>query len=89
MYKGYAIHVVVPAYNEQDFIADVIRTMPALVDRIFVVDDCGSDQTSARAAAVGDPRVSVHRTPRNLGVGGATGACEDGAGAGCCWLCSM
>ncbi len=71
MYKDSVIHVVVPAYNEQDQIAGVLATMPALVDRVFVVDDCSTDATARVAAACGDPRVTMLRTPRNLGVGGA------------------
>jgi glycosyltransferase involved in cell wall biosynthesis len=66
------VHVVVPAYNEAKFIAQVIRTLPALVDAVIVVDDCSADGTAEVARAVGDPRVRVLRTPHNLGVGGAT-----------------
>ena len=45
MYHDHTIGVVIPAYNEEGFIGDVIRDMPAYVDRIFVVDDCSSDGT--------------------------------------------
>ena len=45
MYHDHTIGVVIPAYNEEGFIGDVIREMPAYVDRIFVVDDCSSDGT--------------------------------------------
>jgi len=72
MYRDMRVHAVVPAYNERDFVGNVIRTMPAFVDRIFVVDDGSTDDTAAVAAASGDARVEVVRTGRNLGVGGAT-----------------
>jgi glycosyltransferase involved in cell wall biosynthesis len=72
VYKNATIHVVVPAFNEARFVAGVVRSMPAFVDRIFVVDDCSTDDTAGVAASVGDPRVTVLRTPQNLGVGGAT-----------------
>ena len=72
MYQDHIVHVVVPAYNEADHVGDVVRTMPAFVDRIFVVDDCSTDGTADAARGCGDPRVTVLRTPRNLGVGGAT-----------------
>jgi glycosyltransferase involved in cell wall biosynthesis len=72
MYKGTSVHVVVPAFNEEAFIAGVVGTIPPLVDRVFVVDDCSTDGTAAAAAACADPRVTVLRTPGNLGVGGAT-----------------
>jgi glycosyltransferase involved in cell wall biosynthesis len=72
VYQDHVVHVVVPAYNEADHVGDVLRTMPAFVDRIFVVDDCSNDGTAHAAEACGDARVSVLRTPCNLGVGGAT-----------------
>ncbi len=73
MYKDLRVAVVVPAYNEEKLIAKTLRTMPPLVDRIFVIDDCSTDQTSARAAEVAaeDPRVEVVRQAQNTGVGGA------------------
>ena len=45
MYEGHSVGVVVPAYNEEGLIGDVIRTMPAFVDCIYVVDDCSTDGT--------------------------------------------
>ena len=66
------IFAVMPAYNESAHIADVIRRIPAMVDRIIVVDDCSSDNTGEAAKATGDLRVEVLRNEKNLGVGGAT-----------------
>ncbi|MFD1571298.1 glycosyltransferase family 2 protein [Halorubrum laminariae] len=45
MYRDHTIGVVVPAYNEEGLIGNVIRTMPGFVDRIYVVDDCSTDGT--------------------------------------------
>ena len=72
MYHDRVVHVVVPAHDEAEHIGGVVRTMPAFVDRIFVVDDCSGDGTGRAAEACSDPRVIVLRTARNLGVGGAT-----------------
>jgi glycosyltransferase involved in cell wall biosynthesis len=44
---GKTIAVVVPAYNESGFVGRVIDTLPAFVDRAFVVDDCSTDDTWA------------------------------------------
>ena len=45
VYEGKTIAVVVPAYNEGKLIGEVLRTMPAFVDLIIVVDDASTDQT--------------------------------------------
>jgi glycosyltransferase involved in cell wall biosynthesis len=66
------IFVVMPAYNESAHIADVIRRVPGIVDKIIVVDDCSSDNTGEVSRAGGDLRVEVLRNTKNLGVGGAT-----------------
>lgn len=65
------IAVVVPAFNEERWIAETVRTMPGFVDLIVVVDDASSDATGERARSVGDPRVVVLRQPGNRGVGAA------------------
>ena len=71
MFEGMTVGVVVPAWNESKLIATTLTTMPDFVDRIVVVDDASSDDTAARARAVGDPRVTVVTLERNSGVGGA------------------
>lgn len=48
MYKEKHIGVVIPAYNEEEFVEEVIETVPAFVDRIYPVDDCSTDKTWAR-----------------------------------------
>jgi glycosyltransferase involved in cell wall biosynthesis len=70
MYEGKSVAVVVPAYNEEQLVAETVRGIPAFVDRILVVDDCSHDATAERAA-VADPRVEVIRHERNAGVGSA------------------
>lgn len=45
VYEDAEIGVVVPAYNEAEFIGDVIEEMPDYVDTIFVVDDHSTDGT--------------------------------------------
>lgn len=62
MYENHSVGVVVPAYNEEGHIGDVIRTMPAYVDRIFLVDDASTDNTwdEARTAAAEHTTRPVH-----------------------------
>lgn len=63
--------VVVPAYCEAAHVAKVVRSMPAFVDRILLVDDGSPDATRASAEAVGDPRLEVIRHAERSGVGAA------------------
>ncbi len=45
MLENKTIAVVVPAYNEETQIEEVINEMPDFVDRIVVVNDCSTDGT--------------------------------------------
>jgi glycosyltransferase involved in cell wall biosynthesis len=71
MLEGARIAVVVPAYREEKLIARTLRSVPALVDHVVVVDDGSPDGTAAAARAVGDPRVEVVSHVANRGVGAA------------------
>jgi glycosyltransferase involved in cell wall biosynthesis len=71
VYKDLKIAAVVPAYNESKLIGKTIMTMPDYVDHIVVINDCSTDDTSAQARAVGDPRVTVIDHEVNTGVGGS------------------
>jgi len=65
MYKGNRIGVVVPAFNEEAFVGEVIATVPAFVDRVYVVDDGSTDGTWAeiqRAARETNERATVELT---------------------------
>src|SRR3989304_1107585 len=42
MFRDARIHVVIPAYNVADHIADVIKSLPAWVDAITGGDDGGA-----------------------------------------------
>lgn len=71
MYRDRSVAAVVPAYNEEEHIGTVIKTMPDFVDHIVVVDDRSTDRTAEIASDAGDPRVTVVRHEENTGVGGA------------------
>jgi glycosyltransferase involved in cell wall biosynthesis len=62
--------VVLPALNEQDSVARVVREVRAAQPNatVLVVDDGSTDGTAARASGAG---AMVMRLPFNLGVGGA------------------
>lgn len=71
MLDGRRIAVVVPAFDEARWIEGTLRTMPAYVDAIVVIDDASTDRTGELARSVGDPRVFVLRNPERAGVGAA------------------
>lgn len=45
MYRGQTIGVVVPAYNEEAHVGNVLATIPQFADRIYAVDDRSTDTT--------------------------------------------
>lgn len=61
-----SIWVVVPAYNEQSTIQQVVSGLRRSFQKIVVVDDCSSDLTASLARAAG---AEVMRHPINLGQG--------------------
>jgi glycosyltransferase involved in cell wall biosynthesis len=72
MYRNKKIGVIVPSYNEERFIAEVIRGIPDYVDRIYVVDDFSTDGTNeiaVKEAGADSERISVIRHEKNFGVG--------------------
>ncbi len=73
LYRGKRIAVVVPAYNEEDLIAETLDGIPDYVTRVYAVDDGSSDMTGAIINEWGqrDPRiVAIHHNP-NQGLGAA------------------
>lgn len=71
MYRGKTIGVVVPAYNEELLIGRVIETMPDYVVKIYVVDDCSTDNTVKIVQSYSDERLLLLRQFTNRGVGAA------------------
>jgi dolichol-phosphate mannosyltransferase len=71
--QGFKIVVVVPAYNVEREIEDVLTSMPDYINHIVVVDDASKDKTSTivKHLASLDPRVLLEQHPTNQGVGGA------------------
>ncbi|MBV8213070.1 MAG: glycosyltransferase family 2 protein [Verrucomicrobia bacterium] len=59
---------IIPAHEEERFIAEVVRAVRAHVTRVIVVDDHSQDKTGLAAATAG---ASVIRHPQRLGKGAA------------------
>lgn len=66
------IAVVVPCHRVRGHILKVLEQIPAMVERIYVVDDACPEQSGKHVEAhCQDPRVLVLFNAANLGVGGA------------------
>ena len=68
MYRNKSIALIIPAYNEERTIAEVISAIPDFVDKIVVVNDYSTDRTAQKAAEAG-AKVITHYV--NQGVGAA------------------
>jgi dolichol-phosphate mannosyltransferase len=69
MYNGRRIIAIVPAYNEEQKISQVVtRTPREIVDRLLVVDDGSTDRTAEAARAGGAEVLSLGKV---VGVGSA------------------
>ena len=73
MYREHSVAVVVPAYNEELLIRDTLSSIPAFVDRIYVVNDASTDGTQQIIDTFchTDSRMIPIRHEKNLGVGAA------------------
>jgi glycosyltransferase involved in cell wall biosynthesis len=64
--------VMIPAYNEEKTIADVIKEIPRKFDavdevKVLIIDDGSTDLTVSRAVEAGVDRVLIHKL--NMGLG--------------------
>lgn len=64
--------VVIPAYNEERHVGDVVRSLRSVADAVVVVNDGSSDRTGEVAATAG-ATVVTHVINRGYGAGTATG----------------
>ena len=71
MYAGKKVIVVIPCYNVERHIREVISSMPDYVDEIIAVDDAATDGTWEELKRTTDARLTVLRHRRNRGLGGA------------------
>ena len=61
MYDNQTITLVIPCYNEEKGVAEVIKATPDIVDEILVVDNNSSDGTAEVAESLGARVVSEKR----------------------------
>lgn len=73
MYRDKKISLVIPAYNEEKLIDPTLKGVPDLIDRVYVVDDCSSDNQNevVFGCSKNDPRIQLLKHDINQGPGGA------------------
>lgn len=74
MYKEKTISVVIPAFNEEQLIGNVIDEMPIYVDFLVIVDDASTDNTFKIVNEYKEKspdRIIIIHHKTNMGVGGA------------------
>jgi len=71
MYQGYKLAIVVPAYNEEAFIAETLENMPPEADRVYVVDDASTDATRQIVKTFVNGKIRLLGNGHNRGVGSA------------------
>jgi dolichol-phosphate mannosyltransferase len=72
MYKDLKIAVVIPCFNVENHIQQVISGIPPFIDIIVGVNDASRDRTGEILGQIKDPRLKVIHHSENKGVGGAT-----------------
>lgn len=71
MYNKKTLGVVIPAYNEEELIADTIKSVPEFVDKVYIVNDGSTDKTAEIIRSFNHPRILCIDHGENLGVGAA------------------
>ena len=73
MYREKRIALVIPTYNEAKLIKPTLESVPALVDQVYVVDDCSSDNQNEVILhyAETDSRITLLKHTENQGPGAA------------------
>lgn len=69
-----SIAVVIPCYRSAKSVGSVISRIPALVEKIYCIDDASDDNLAEvlDVISASDPRVKMLKHEQNMGVGGAT-----------------
>jgi glycosyltransferase involved in cell wall biosynthesis len=70
---GFRLSVIIPVYNEEQWIREIVRRVRAVPihKEIIVVDDCSTDRTPALLAELEGDDLQVIRQPHNQGKGAA------------------
>jgi dolichol-phosphate mannosyltransferase len=65
------VSIIIPTYQAEATIAEVIRKIPDWITHIIVVNDCSKDKSGEIVQGLNNPRVYLLNHQYNQGVGGA------------------
>jgi glycosyltransferase involved in cell wall biosynthesis len=70
---GFKLSVVIPVYNEERWIKEVLRRVQAveIPKEIIIIDDCSKDGTRDILKTIRDPDIKIFYQDRNQGKGAA------------------
>ena len=73
MYRNHTICVIIPAFNEEKLIAQVVSDLPGWIDHIVIVNDASTDKTHevVRELKIHDDRIVLIDHEINRGCGAA------------------
>lgn len=73
MYKNKKIALVIPARNEEKLIGFTLEKVPDIIDRIYVIDDGSTDNTSGviEEQREKNQKINLIRNEKNTGPGGS------------------
>ncbi len=73
MYKNKKISLVIPARNEEKLIKPTLKSIPGVIDKIYVIDDGSTDNMAeaVKKQAQEDSRVELISNEENVGPGGS------------------
>ena len=66
--------VVIPVFNEEKSIFDIINKVFNHCDKIIVVNDCSTDGSKEILESINNDNLIIVKNEKNLGIGGATKA---------------
>jgi len=72
MYRGKRISLVIPVYNEQRLIKPTLENVPDCIDKIYVIDDCSTDNTRnvVLECCKNNEKIELISHEKNVGPGG-------------------
>lgn len=69
MYRNRKIGIVIPAYNEENFIVPTLKGLPKYLDSIVVINDGSKDKTAQKVKSLQDSRIVLLENKKNEGLG--------------------